>query len=316
MAEQVSASTSRVSKVVDAAVWVTKGSDLDGLITTFDALEDGDPYRERAAAFLCEEAIADAQPDIVVDRREMLEAIARTAAGHDDGPTRRCGARVQMCIADATSQWAPLLPEIHRRYPRPIVAWAHARYGRHLALSGDGAGAQTQYLLAIERACMAAMFEEAADWLYALRTVRFWYTDFERDDQHPLAQALRPNAKPSQLPGSPHTAEHALRAMLDEGRPREALQRVKRWRWQAIVRAHLTEEIDAVESLGTLLRRHDEVDAAIECFVRAGAEKEAAAAARFLPEARRPPQHGHARVGRVMPYRRLRGCRRCRRPDQ
>ncbi|GAA1818401.1 hypothetical protein HC028_17275 [Planosporangium flavigriseum] len=285
VAERVSALAARVSKAVDAAVWVAKGSDLDGLVTAFDGLEEGDPYRERAAAFLCEEAIADARPDVMLDRRDLLEAVARTAAGHGDGPTRRCGARIQMCIADATGQWAPLLPEIHRRYPRPIVAWAHARYGRHLALSGDGAGAQTQYLLAIERACVAEMFDEAADWLYALRTVRFWYADFETDDQHPLAQALRPNAKPSQLPGSPHTAEHALRAMLDEGKPREALQRVQRWRWQAVVRAQLTEEIDAVESLGTLLQRHDEIQAAIKCFVRAGAEKEAAAAARYLPDA-------------------------------
>jgi hypothetical protein len=114
--------------------------------------------------------------------------------------------------------------------------------------------------------------------------VRFWYTDFGQDDQHPLAQALRPNAKPSQLPGSPHTAEHALRAMLDEAKPREALQRVQQWRWQAVVRAQLTEEIEAVKALGALHQRHGDIDAAIECFIRAGAGKQAAAAAASHPD--------------------------------
>ncbi|MFI7071863.1 hypothetical protein [Micromonospora sediminicola] len=274
----------RVSHAAEAAVWVAKGSSLDDLVKAFDALEEDDPYLEHAAAFLCEHAIADVRPSIVADRRDVLAAIARDAAGRVDDPARRCGARIQMCVADATSEWAPLLPEIHRRYPRPIVAWAHARYGRHLALSGDGAGAQTQYLQAIERACIAKMFDEAADWLYALRTVRFWYTDVGRDDEHPLAQALRPNAKPSQLPGSPHTAEHALRVMLAEDKPREALQRGRQWRWQTVVRAQLTEELDAVKTLGKLFQRHDEIGAAIECFVRAGEAKEAAAAAQLLPE--------------------------------
>ena len=284
-AEPVGARADRVSNAADAAVWVAKGSDLDGLLIAFDALEVGDPYHERAAAFLCEQAIADVRFAFVLDRRDALESIARTAAGHSDTVTRRCGARIRMCIADATGRWALLLPEINRRYDRPIVAWAHARYGRYLALSGDGAGAQGQYLLAIERACVAKMFDEAADWLYALRTVRFWYSDFDKDDQHPRAQVLRPYAKPSQLPGSPHTAEHALRAMLNEDKPREALQRVQQWRWQAVVRAQLTEEIDAVESLGALLQRHGEIQAAIECFVRAGAVKKAAATARSLPDA-------------------------------
>ena len=55
------------------------------------------------------------------------------------------------------------------------------------------------------------MFDEAADWLYAWRTVLAWYDDSLKDEQHPLAQALRPHAKPSTLPGSPYTAERALR---------------------------------------------------------------------------------------------------------
>lgn len=48
---------------------------------------------------------------------------------------------------------------------------------KHLALSGDGAGTQKHYLEAIERARTEEMFDEAADWLYAWRTVVSWYDD-------------------------------------------------------------------------------------------------------------------------------------------
>ncbi|MDG4771841.1 hypothetical protein [Solwaraspora sp. WMMD792] len=284
-AKPPSPSACRITRAANAAVWVAKGSSLDDLISAFDALEDGDPCEERVAAFLCEEAIASARTEVVLDRTMRLEKIARLASGRTELATQRCGARIKMCIADAAGRWATLLPEIHREYPRQIVAWAHARWGRYLALSGDGPGAMTQYLQAIERACVAEMFDEAADWLYALRTVRHWYTDLGPDEQHPLAQALRANAKPSQLPGSPHSAEQALRALADEKRPGEALQKIYRWRWQSTVRAQLTEEIEAVKSLGSLFLRHNETLAAIECFVRSAAIRDAAAAACRLPDA-------------------------------
>jgi hypothetical protein len=274
----------RVQKVAEAAVWVAKGSELDLLIRAFDQLKQDDPFRERAAAQLCEEAVAGSSLGILLDRQPELEAIARAAVRHGRGPGRQCGARIQMCLADATGRWSPLLPELQRNHPRTVVAWAYARYGRHLALSGDGAGAEFQYLTAIERACELGMYDDAADWLYALRTVRFWYDDPDDDHQHPLAQALRADARPSRLPGNPHTVELALRAMTDETKPAEALQRARRWRWQAVVRGVITEEIDAVRAMGRLLHRRGDFDAAVGCFVRAGAEDEAIAAARAFSE--------------------------------
>ncbi|MFC7482923.1 hypothetical protein ACFQX7_27085 [Luedemannella flava] len=283
-AEKLSISVGRARKAVGAAVWVAKGSDLEGFIAAFDALEEGDPYRERAAAFLCEEAIAAAAPQHVVERRNVLEAIVLASAARHDDAAQRSAARVQMCLADATGRWAAITPEIHRRYRRPIVAWAHARYGRYLALSGDGPGAQQQYLLAIERACVERMFDDAADWLYALRTVRHWYSDIGRDEQHPLAQALRANSTPSGLPGSPHTAEHARRAMLDLDSPSEALRTAQRWRWQTVVRGQLAEELEAVRSLAQLQQRLGQVEEAVHSFVRAGAPDQAAKAAKALPD--------------------------------
>ena len=283
---QIGEVAARVQAVAVAAVWVAKGADLDGFLRAFDALEDGDPHTVRAATFLCEEAIAADRPKLVLDRQDRLENIDRGVTADMDSAERRCAARIQMCIADATGKWAPLLVDIYRRYPRPVVAWAYARYARHHALMGDGAGAQQQYLHAIERACVDKMFDEAADWEYALRYVRFWYDDSLEDEHHSIAQALRLNARPSRLPGAPHTAENALRVVHDEDQPRGALQQVRRWRWQAVVRAQLADEIEAVDMLGELLQRDGDLEAAIECFVRAGSEKEAAAAALHLPDTR------------------------------
>lgn len=197
-----------------------------------------------------------------------------------------------MCLADATGEWVDLITEVHRRYPRPTVAWVRARYARHLALSGDGPGAQENYLEAIERASVEAMFDDAAGWLYALRTVRSWYDDSWGDEQHPRAQALVPHAKPSALPGGPHTTELALRAILDESKLHEGLQRATRWRWQSFVRGELTDELAAVKSIGAVQQRLGDTDAAIESYVRAGSEKQAAAAAQTLskPTARVNPR--------------------------
>ncbi len=281
--ESIQEATERARAAADMAVQVAKGGDLDRFVTAFDRLAGNDPYLVRAAVFLCEEAIADAQPGLLLDRMDLLGAIATEASHTEDDHARRCAARIQMCLADASGQWIDLLREVHRRYPRPIVAWLHARYARHLALSGDGAGAQEHYLEAIERACMKEMFDEAADWLYAWRTVLYWYEDSLKDEQHPLAQALRPHAKPSTLPGSPYTAERALRAMQDADKPDTALQAVRRWRWQAVIRGQFTEEIEALETFGTLLQRQDDADNAIKCLVRAGSDR-AAQAARSLPE--------------------------------
>ncbi|MEV1172732.1 hypothetical protein [Nonomuraea sp. NPDC049784] len=276
-ASPVSEASARVLAATQAAIQLAKGGDIEQLAEAFDALADDDPYRDRAAAFLSEEAIAMAEPGIVLARQQALEDVARMSS--------RAAMRVQMCLGDATGNWRPRLHNIHRRFDRSAVAWAHARYGRHLALTGDGAGAQEQYLLAIERACVAEMFDEAADWLYAWRTVRFWYHDFEKDDQHPLAQALRPNARPSRLPGSAHTAEQAMRAMQKEGSPAEALRRVRLWQWQATVRAGLSEEVEAAQAMGTLLRRHEHAEQAILWFIRAGESKLAASTAKELTQA-------------------------------
>jgi hypothetical protein len=279
----LNASTERALAAAHAAVWTAKGDDLQQVCAAFDALEPSDPYRGRAAAFLAEEAIAADRSEMVIDRLEELRSIA-DGVPKSAGEAARIGAiRLRMCLADVTGEWTDLLRQV-RRDPWRIVAWVEARYARYLALSGDGAGAMEHYLDAIEHATAKELFDDAADWLYALRTVRYLYGQFSADEQHPLAQALRPHAKPSTLPGSPHTKELALQAMLDKEESAEALQRVERWRWQSVVRAELTDELRAIEAVGTLQEKRGDLDDAIKSYVRAGDTKRAKAAAGKLPD--------------------------------
>jgi hypothetical protein len=293
----VDAFIERARSVAEGAVWAAKGRPLDDFVVAFDGLMPGDPCRERAAAFLAEEAIAADLPELLINRLAGLQSIADEAS-KGSAATAWLAIRLRMCLADATGEWRDLLWEIHREHPRSMVAWAHARYARALALAGDGPGARDNYLEAIERACTEEMFDEAADWLYALRTVRSLYERSFDDDEHPRALALRPYAKPSSLPGSPHTKELALAAMLDQKDGSEAWQRCGRWRWQAVVRAQLTDEFASVEDIGMLQERQGDAEAAIESFVRAGAEKKAKEAAGNLPER---TAHVDLRILRALP---------------
>lgn len=255
-----------------AAVLVAKGGSLNPLLEAFDGLDTDAPARDRAAALLCETAVALAEPQVVQAREQVLEDIARGKS--------RAALRVQLCLGDVTGEWRWRLNDIGRRFDPPSRAWAHARYARFLALHGDGAGAREQYLIAIERACAEEMLDDAADWLYALRLVGYWYPDDDRNDEHPIAQALRPNARPSSLPGSAHAAEKALRAMQDGNKPLEAMQRARAWLWQGVTRASLTAELAAARSIGMHLHREGHPAEAITWFIRAGEVKRAETAAK------------------------------------
>lgn len=279
---QVSAAVQRALTAAEAAVQVAKGAPAEGIAEAFDSLQADDAFAANVAAFLCEEAIAAAQPQLITDRLDALTSVAVHAAEASDTRIRLLAVRIQMCLADASGQWDLLLRSALRVQPRNVVAWLHARYARYCALSGNGSSAQEHYLEAIERATAEKMLDDAADWLYDLRTVRFWYSIPAHDEQHPRAQAMRPHATPSGLPGSTHTSELALRAALDEEKPAEAMQRVRRWLWQATIRGHLTEELDACGKLAALLRRRGDLNVAVLGFIRSGSGDKASATSKEL----------------------------------
>ena len=53
-------------------------------------------------------------------------------------------------------------------------------------MSGRSRRRRTTTWKPLERASAEEMFDEAADWLYALRVVRTWYDTSHRDEQRPL----------------------------------------------------------------------------------------------------------------------------------
>jgi tetratricopeptide (TPR) repeat protein len=282
-------STERAYWVAYTAIRPGGSGELTEPLARFDALEQGDPYRGHAAVFLAENAIAANKLDAVLDRTDVFRSIALEAARGPEESTRLQAVRLGMCLADATGEWKELLREAQRRYAPPIKAWVRARCARYLALSGDGPEAEAKYLRAIEIASNSEMMEEAAEWLYALRAARWLYGRAgagEDPEEHPLAQALRPHARPSALPGSQHTAELALTALADESRPEEALERCYRWRWQSVIRAQLADELIVLRTIGSLLERREDILPAIESFVRANSAEKASAAARHLPDSR------------------------------
>ena len=96
--ESLQEATERARTAADMAVQVAKGDDLDRSVTAFDRLADNDPYLVRAAVFLCEEAIADAQPGLLLDRMDLLEAIA-TEASHTGDDRRADVPRASRCAS-------------------------------------------------------------------------------------------------------------------------------------------------------------------------------------------------------------------------
>nr|BFE56481.1 hypothetical protein GCM10020063_010070 [Dactylosporangium thailandense] len=139
----------RVWRCADAAVGYSLGEDFDRFAAAFDALEPADPHQLRAAVFLCEEAMAQNQPSQVLGRRNQLETLLGQAPADD--AARQLMIRAGMCLADATNGWNAFFAQ-HRRTVKPLIrAWLHARYARHLALTGDGAQAREHYLDAVCR---------------------------------------------------------------------------------------------------------------------------------------------------------------------
>jgi hypothetical protein len=83
--------TERVRKAADAAVSRAKGGALEDFVAAFDALTPGDLFRDRAAVFLTEEAIAADRPELIVDRLDALRSIAEGASTSTDEATRALG---------------------------------------------------------------------------------------------------------------------------------------------------------------------------------------------------------------------------------
>jgi hypothetical protein len=120
--------------------------------------------------------------------------------------------RLELCIAESTDNWAPLLSRARtRKIARPLAALVLARHARYLANRADPAGADADWNEAVEQGCLARINGDAANWLYSQRMLATRYRPPTEDPYHPLASAL--NAQAGQPPvagASPSARERAL----------------------------------------------------------------------------------------------------------
>ena len=257
---------------------------LDSAAGSLDATQPGDPYRVLATTLLAEHAIAAGRPDIVQKRAAALSSIADTA-GHDE-PGRLADARLRACIADATQDWKDLALSAKTGYPPRVAALLLARHGRHLALTQDPEAAIGQYNDAIEKACQAGTFADAADWQYAIRLIRISYavgTLADLDEPHRLAQASRASGDDSVLPSPLPALDLALSDLLDHRFP-DAVAALRRYRRHAVALADWRAEREAGTRLGDAYVAAGEPATAISCYIASGENEPLGKAAGQLPE--------------------------------
>jgi hypothetical protein len=269
-----------------AAIAIYEHSDqrgLDEIAEVIDDLRPNDPYLAEAAALFAEHAIAARRSVLVTDRLTFLsDAANRTTA---DLGGHLLAARIRACIADATGHWDALVRSARKDYPPAITALLLARNARYLADNQQPEAAIERYQDAIERACQAGTYADAADWLYAIRSVRSYYglRDGDLDDLHRLARAFLVTGNDSVIPEPFSARERALTRLLEDKKP-DALEALRRYLWRAVVLASWTDEREAAERLGRLYAESGRQGDAIENLIRAGALKELEAVAGALPE--------------------------------
>ena len=287
---------------------------LDSAAGAFDATEPGDPYRILAATLLAEHAIAARRPDIVQERADVLSGIADTAGRDEAG--RLADARLRACIADATQDWASLARTAKTGYPPKVAALLLARHGRYLAITQDPEAAIDRYNDAIEKACEAGTFADAADWQFAIRLIRVTYgvgTLADLNEPYRLAQASRAAGDDSVIPSLSPALDLALSDLLDSRLP-DALAALRRYRRHAVALADWRAEREAGTRLGDVYAAAGEPAAAIRLLHSVRRERAAEQNSRAAPRgavhaARASEPGGHAALGtcRLLRHRRQRG---------
>lgn len=246
---------------------------LDELAVRFDEMQERDLHRHTAAVAFVEECIAARRTDLVKSRDSILNRIAETRSNSDTD--QMVTARILMSIADATGDWRHLVTTARERYVPSVTALIEARNARFNALASKPEVAMRRYLDAIERSANEQMYGDTRSWLYALRTVRSWFSQFKRDinESHHLAQAIETQGAERVLAAN-NTRAHAMRLLLKHKWP-DALEALRHYLWHSVVTASLTEEFEANELIGDVLATTGRPLDAARHYIRAGNREKA-----------------------------------------
>lgn len=259
------------------------GVTLDQVAAAVDALVEGDPHHAVAVLALAEGAVVARQPGVVQARAELIERLAGAMSADDEG--QLIAARLRMCVADCCGGWEGLAASARDTYPPAVAALVIARSARHLTLVPSPQAAVARWRDAIERACMAQLNDDAADWLYALRAVRIENSLLGPDinDLHRHAQALRSAGNGTILPEAYSAHERGLNDLRDQKWP-DAFEELQRYLWRAVVGASWVDELEAHELLGDLFAQTGRGFEAVQHYIAAGSGTKLEAFAEVLRE--------------------------------
>jgi hypothetical protein len=256
---------------------------LDDVAAAFDKLHDDDPNHAAAALFVAEEAVANQRPDLVTTRSAVFEVLASHQQINDRG--QLLAARIRMCVADCGGGWAGLAADARLTYPPTITSLVLARYARHLSLTARPELSFDRWLDAIDRACAERHYDDAADWLYAIRAVKvaYGFVDDDLNEFHRRALALRASGGGTILPEPYHSRERALASMRDQKWP-DALEAARRYVWRSTIGGDWSGEMEAHELLGDVFSATGRANEAIQHLIYSGQSKKLQALAARLPD--------------------------------
>jgi hypothetical protein len=285
----VSAQTQLLHQALEASVTLVQDP-IDRMSSLGEVVDEllaaRHPYAGRVAVLFAETALAAEQEDEITGRGPALRELSiRLAQGSEED--KLLSVRLRLCLTDIDGDWTELLDAARRRrLPNDQVALVLARHARSLAWLADPHGAEDDWRDAIDRGCLAGLYEDAANWLYAQRDLHIRYGPITEalEEPHHLAQALRAAGSSRQLIDQRRDPrEIGLDRLLDNKLP-DAADTLRRYLRISVVAGWWTAELDAHELLGDLFDRAGEPDLALHHLIRAGADKRAREVAKAAGE--------------------------------
>jgi hypothetical protein len=233
------------------------------------------PYHASVVLFLAESLAALDPPRV----QEIDDVLRSTVERLGADQWEEIGVRLRLVVAEYDQDERSELLSAALRYDVPgrLVAVIRAREARRCAQESRPDDAVEHWRNAVHFGIHNGLADEAADWLYATRSVRSRFSPPTPgiDDEHHLAQALRGTASDRQLDRVRNPSERARAAALAQ-RQREAVLSARQWLTDAFTTGSWASEMEAARFLGELYGDNTEPELAVEFLARSGSAKKLA----------------------------------------
>lgn len=202
---------------------------------------------------------------------EEASAQVRALLTGTTGLDEALAVRLELCIAESSGDWAPLLARARtRKIARRLAALVLARHARYLASRAAPDAADAEWNEAVEQGCLAKIHADAANWLYSQRMLASRYRPRLGDPYHPLASALNAEGGQPPVAGASTSARERALAELHDQKLRPAAIRLQRYLRDSAVSASWADEHDARRLLADVLKRSGELQLAAGHLILAG----------------------------------------------